>query len=167
MASTQETYGDNFGAERMWGLKELPLPEPIGLWPLAPGWYFVASLLLILFGYWCWRRYLAWRHNAYRREGVVAIEAMRADSAALQRLPFLLRRTALITCPRADVASLRGTNWIAWLNGSAGQDLFVEADADLFDKIIYQAAPVIPHRKDVDRILEGASYWMRNHRAAV
>jgi hypothetical protein len=167
MSSSQETYGDDFGAERMWGLKELPLPDQIGLWPPAPGWYVVAALLVILFGYWCWNRYQKWKHDAYRRDGITAIEAMRADSSELQRLPFLLRRTALQTYPRTDVASLRGAEWIAWLNGSAGRDVFADVDADTFDSLTYQSTPTCPQGQDLQRILDGARYWMRNHRAAV
>ena len=167
MASTQDIYGDDFGAERMWGLRELPYPEDIGWWPLAPGWYAIAALLVVLLAVWVWRRYLIWKRNAYRRDGLLAIRTMRTNSAQLRQLPFLLRRTALIGYPRADVASLRGAQWIAWLNGSAGRDVFEDADAARFDALTYQSGTEPVQGDELQRMLDGASYWMRNHRAAV
>lgn len=167
MSSSQDVYGEDFGAERMWGLKELAPPEPVGLWPLAGGWYVVAAILIVLLGFVFWRRYRAWKRNAYRRRGVALISAMSADPELLRQLPFLLRRTALLAHPRADVASLRGKEWIAWLNGVADRDVFSVSDASCFDAMVYQASFALPERPERQRLIDGARQWMKYHRAAV
>ena len=39
-------------------LRGLHLPEPVGLWPLAPGWWMVfVAFSLLLFGAIAWRRH--------------------------------------------------------------------------------------------------------------
>ena len=80
------------------------------------------------------------QRNAYRREGLIRLEAMKNDGSALGELPLLLRRSALQAAPRNDVAGLRGTDWINWLNASAGRPLFGEDDAVLLDELAYAEA---------------------------
>jgi len=37
---------NEFGSDRMWGLKELPPPDPVSWSPQSSGWLFVAALVL-------------------------------------------------------------------------------------------------------------------------
>ena len=166
MASTRELYGDDFGAERMWGLQELPLPDAVGWVPLAPGWYIVLTLAVGLIAWWARRRYLAWRLDAYRRAALVELQQMR-DPESLRVLPQLLRGAALAAFPRAQVASLRGNAWIAWLNGTAGRDLFLDGDAATLDALVYSRDTVQPSAEETARLRDAASQWMRHHRAAI
>ncbi|WP_315982906.1 DUF4381 domain-containing protein [Aliamphritea spongicola] len=47
-------------------LRDIHLPEAVGYWPVAPGWWLLLASVLVLAGLIVWtvRRY---RHNAYRR----------------------------------------------------------------------------------------------------
>jgi len=167
-AMAQETQAELFGSDRMWGLKELPLPEPVTWWPQTAGWAVLAVALLILLA---WAGYRVWRRiqrNAYRREGLVRLEAMKSDRSALSELPLLLRRSALQAAPRRNVAGLRGTDWIDWLNASAGRQLFGEGDAVILDELAYaQDNDRAADDASVQHVLEASREWMRSHRAAV
>ena len=157
-----------FGSERMWGLKELPLPDSVPYWPQTPGWYVVGALVLAVFAYCVYRLWLRWKANQYRRDAVAELDAMTRDRTGLVELPFLLRRAALHAGPRADIAGLRGNEWIAWLNRSAGRDLFAAEDAGLLDTLCYApAAADAIEPQQADRLIAASREWMKVHNAAV
>ena len=167
MESTEEMFGKDFGAERMWGLKELANPEAVSWWPLAPGWYVVAAVLLMLLAWLAWRRIRRWQHDQYRRDALGEIQRMSSDEATLHELPSLIRATALAAYPRADVAALRGAAWIDWLNASAGKTLFASDDALVFDALVYAPGGHRLSEDDRKRLLQSSKRWTRWHRAGI
>ena len=154
-----------FGSDRMWGLKELPLPDPVSWWPQTPGWYVIGGLALAGLCYLFWRLWTRYRRNAYRREGLARLEKMTTDPAALNELPLLLKRSALMAGSRQQVANLNGPAWIEWLNESAGEKLFSISDADTFERLAYarpDRAP--PDTTNAEHLIEASKSWMRMHR---
>ena len=104
-------------------LRDLHLPETVGWWPLAPGWWALIALFAAGTAYLAWRWYRAWRINAPRRHALR--ELARFEAAYLEhqdpvtlgkQLSELLRRGMLAYAPRADVAGLTGDAWLAWLD---------------------------------------------------
>jgi hypothetical protein len=91
----------------------------IGWWPLAPGWWAVLALILLLVGG------LYWRRRAYRRswkgdawQALIALDSRLADENAQEvaaALSVLLRRIAMQRFSRAACAGLEGQNWLRWL----------------------------------------------------
>jgi hypothetical protein len=104
-------------------LRDLHLPEAIGWWPLAPGWWVVVALLAIGAGFLI-RRYLqVWARGAARRHALQALGQITADFEQHHdtvtfsaNLSELLRRTMLAYAPRQEVAGLTGDQWLAWLD---------------------------------------------------
>lgn len=163
MDSTRDRYGDNFGGEQMWGLKELALPDAIPFLPQTIGWLVVALVLLALLAWLGWRVRRRWINNAYRREALASIEAMQKDPTAAAQLPFILRRSALVAYERRDVASLRGAAWTSWLNESAGRELFAADAANTLDRLAYGGEALSP--ADIEPLLAASRDWVRLHRA--
>ncbi|MEH6586379.1 MAG: DUF4381 domain-containing protein [Halioglobus sp.] len=146
-----------------------PLREPaaIGWWPLAPGWWLLIALLSIVAGVLAWRLIARYRRNAYRRQAITELQAIRKhwesdgnNSLCLTQTNALLKAVALRAFPRRDIASVSGEQWRDFLNSSSGTDGQFEigtlqaqyqpsADAD--------AADVGAHLDRSDR-------WCRNHR---
>jgi hypothetical protein len=104
-------------------LRDLHLPDPIGWWPLAPGWWILIVLAMVGLG---WLLLKAWRtrqFNAPRRYAMRALATVEAgylshrDPVMLgQQLSELLRRGMLAYAPRHEVAGLTGEPWLAWLD---------------------------------------------------
>ena len=104
-------------------LRDLHLPDAIGWWPIAPGWWFVLILLAILVVYSLRRLYERRQHSAPRRYALRELARIEAEylenrnSVALARqLSELLRRGMLAYAPRQEVAGLTGNAWLSWLD---------------------------------------------------
>ena len=104
-------------------LRDLHLPDAIGWWPLAPGWWIVSLLVAV--------GIVLLLRNALRRrsQGAARRHALRqlehykrayvdhGNPVTLgKEVSELLRRTMLAYAPRADVAGLTGNAWLEWLD---------------------------------------------------
>ncbi len=119
-------------------LADIHLPDPIGLWPLAPGWWILIILGLIA-AFFLGRRFIAqWKVNRGKmyalRELDKSLQEFRTAKAAapeadvdqlklnfVSEINAVLRRVALKKFPRQNPASLSGESWITFLrrNGDA------------------------------------------------
>ena len=104
-------------------LRDLHLPDAIGWWPLAPGWWVLLALLLAaaVLGARAW--YRRYRRQAARRLALAELArlerayAEHRDPARLAvALSILLRRAMLAYAPRPEVAGLTGSAWLEWLD---------------------------------------------------
>lgn len=160
ITTSAERFGEGFGGERMWGLKELPFPDAIPFTPETVGWAVVGVVLLLLVGWLAWSAWRRWQANGYRRDALRSLASLSSADGA--QVPFVLRRTALTVADRATVASLRGSEWLDWLNGSAGRVLFEPRDADLLDQLAYGRQPI--GESDWRRLLHASRSWVQAHR---
>ena len=104
-------------------LRDLHLPEPIGWWPLAPGWWIVIAIVLFALGWLllrAWRKYQFHAPRRYAIRELASVEAQylehRNPVTLGQQLSELLRRTMLAYAPRHEVAGLTGEAWLEWLD---------------------------------------------------
>jgi hypothetical protein len=109
--------------EKALPLRDLHLPEPIGWWPLAPGWWVILVIVATALGYVLWRLYRRWQFNAPRRFALRELARYEAeflehrDAVTLgKQLSELLRRGMLAYARRDEVAGLTGEAWLAWLD---------------------------------------------------
>ena len=106
--------------------------DPVGLWPLAPGWWLLlggvllGGWLLFVVARFLWRYpFFTWHHAARRR--LLALRrrvGVEPDSAIAAELSELLRRIAIAREGRESCAGLAGPDWLDWLseNDPAGFD---------------------------------------------
>lgn len=96
-------------------------PPDVSMAPQTVGWIWLGVAVLAILGF-LFQRWLKHRHaNAYRRQAINALTEAGEDPIALASV---LRQTALAAFPRADVASLIGENWLAFLDNTVGKPLF-------------------------------------------
>lgn len=92
-------------------LHDIALPPAVPWWPLAPGWYVVLVLVLVL----VYRSLKRWRANAYRRVALRELTSAR-DAPTIAEI---LRRTALAVAPREVIAGTTASVWPDWLSAHA------------------------------------------------
>lgn len=155
-------------------LNDIVLPEPIGWWPLAHGWYILAGLLLVILVMVFYRSARRWHTNRYRR---AAEQELRLLSAAIQnpsecdsslrQIPFLLKRVALSAYPRTDVAILSGADWYRFLNATTSKPVFPKSVCDTLEEIAYSRRDLAEVSGEPAKTLIAAcEYWVKHHLAS-
>ncbi len=104
-------------------LHPLREPLPIGWWPMAPGWWLLIAIAALCLGglvYFLVKRY---RANAYRRQALAQLRALRQQFLAqrdasqyVAQTNALLKSVALHCYPRREVAASSGEQWLTFLN---------------------------------------------------
>ncbi len=141
-------------------LRGLHLPEAIGWWPLAPGWWLLIAMVLIAAGLLI-RRWLQRRaHAAARRKALRQLEESRSAYAyhgnpvALgAEVSELLRRTMLAYAPRAEVAGLTGDAWLEWLDRDLDEPRFSEGPGRRLLELPYRNPETVAGDVDIDGML--------------
>jgi hypothetical protein len=112
-------------------LYDIIVPQPVSLWPLAPGWYGLAWVALVVLAVWAGWRLRQWRLNRYRRVALAELDQLEAAArdpsrrlAVLGALPTLVKRVALAVWPRETVASLSGPSLLAFLDATGQTQAF-------------------------------------------
>ena len=164
-----ETTGDLEGLsltellDQMHGVVE---PAPATWMPQTTAWAVLALVVVLLAALAAWRWLRRWRQDRYRREALAELD--RIEAQASSHLPLrvadLLRRTALTSFDRRDVASLAGDEWLAFLDQSQGSSAFTEGPG--------RALASAPYSETIDEadqsaLIGAARNWIRTHHAGV
>lgn len=139
-------------------LKDLQLPDAVSVFPLAPGWYgIIAILVLIMFaiGYWQIKRL----HKLQRVSNIITL----LDSIALQNNPqllaevsILLKRVAREKFPEQQPQSLFGDKWLQFLDKSGKTTNFTQgAGSILLD--VYQNKPL----ENPEKLITIIKTWLK------
>ena len=105
-------------------LRDIHLPDPVGWWPPAPGWWGLMLLCLLLLA--VIRTWIGYRrrgrlklHSLILLQQLVArFEQSGDEQRLIADLSVLLRRVAISVFPRRQVASLTGVEWLRFLDQS-------------------------------------------------
>ena len=130
-------------------------PLPISLIPETGGWYFLVLFLgLIILGL---IRFLVkrYRANAYRRDAIAALPLAADDAGMLARI---IRKAALATFPREDVAGLYGDDWAAFLERTCEGQPFKGDLAKQITRAPYDLTIPVS-----DELISAACHWISKH----
>ena len=140
-------------------LEPLRAPDGIGWWPPAPGWWFLALVLLIAIGFclrwlWSYHRRGASLRQARRSLATIA-ETELSPAERVAELSTLQRRVAISLAGRSRCAGLTGQPWADFLN-ELGKDQGPFFDATLAE---------LPYQKEVreadgNDALEATRNWL-------
>ena len=86
--------------------------------------------------------------------------------AALRQLPELVKRTALVAFPRAEVASLSGAAWLSFLDRTGHTTVFTRGRGQLLSELAYD--PRLMTQLDssaVEELFTIVRQWIHGHAA--
>lgn len=148
-------------------LRDIHLPGPIETWPPAPGWWLLALLLCVALVAACVWLIKRWRRSRYRREAAAELRLLLEtwqengdDRAYLESVQRLLKRIALTTFPRENVASLTGEAWVQFLDRSASSHDFSIGASEVLIEGNYTAQVSL----DVPSFHMEVQRWIRRHK---
>lgn len=146
-------------------LNDIVLAPAPSWWPPALGWY---ALIIVLLTGLIWSAYRLWldfRCNRYRRAAMAELEAIEAEPGNLvcEHLAVLLKRTALHTFSREQVAALSGDSWRAFLDQHCEARPFSGEAGELLNKMAYQASE--RNSIDLQPLIEGIRTWIKHHQS--
>ncbi|MCW8194137.1 DUF4381 domain-containing protein [Proteobacteria bacterium 005FR1] len=109
-------------------LRDIHVPDPVGWWPPAPGWWILALLLLAGLALAAGLLYLRHLRRGYRRAACRELDEawarMQTDADRdryVHDLSQILRRTALTAYPAPPVSGLHGPAWLQFLDGTSAK----------------------------------------------
>ena len=153
-------------------LRDIHLPEAIGWWPLAPGWWLL--IILVCLGLITLARLFLRRRqaSAYRRQALQKLAIISANEHPQRRLRALfelLKRTANCAYPERHPGSLGTHKFIAFLRYSSNDRLFNAISAEL-DELLYgnlnaadsdDTSPI--GASHIDSLFVDAEAWLEQH----
>lgn len=144
-------------------LKDIHLPEAIGWWPPAIGWWLLAVLIpvLVFFSYWLYKRLTRTSAIKTARKNLLAIQQHSSldNSQKLRELSILMRRVAISVNPRAEVASLTGRSWLAFLDKSLTGASFSEGFGQLLTEAPYRNTS--PSDQEISGLIGLCEDWLK------
>ena len=147
-------------------LNDIVVHGPLAWWPLAPGWYVLLGMglvMLLVLTVLHWRR---WRRNRYRRQALAELSSIRTTASAecMRGLPELLKRAALSVWKREEVASLSGQEWHRFLDRTAGMELFSAGVGEMLDRLAYGDIDLPTDQESgFGQVLDAAETWLKRH----
>lgn len=147
-------------------LRDIHLPEPVSVWPPAPGWWLIAAAVLLLVI--VVAKALIRRHQrrAFQQQALAELKQLDEldlqPAEHLQTLNRLLKRTALICHSNKQVASLSGEEWLAFLDQSGNTQQFSQGDGRwLMDGPYVAPSENTPTRDQLQNLTELAQQWLK------
>lgn len=143
--------------------------DPIGLWPLAPGWWLVlaALVLVVVLARAAWRRFGAYRPQAFwRRDAANQLRLLRRrvgrdDGKQLAAdLSELLRRIAMARCGRDICAGLHGDEWLSWLQQQDPNGFDWPAKGRLLIELPYAPPGLATDNGQLYTLLDATQAWV-------
>lgn len=150
-------------------LHDIVLPQAVSWWPLAPGWYVVCALALMVLGLTIWWSLQRWQRRRYRRRALAELQLLREGGhdprTTATQILILLKRTALAAYPRALVAGLSGERWWAFLDQHAAGTAFVSDIGPLATQLAYGSKPAgSADDARLDEFCSAVERWIVTHR---
>lgn len=154
-------------------LADIHLPDPVSLWPPAPGWWVLGVVLLAILVYavLCliahWRqqkrlraalRELDGAHRTYHDARAQGADANACGLAYLQDCNTVLKRVALLHSPTDAVARLYGEAWLQFLDAQGDTQEFSRGAGRILGDGGYRPT----FDGDVDAIHALCAEWIRH-----
>jgi len=103
-------------------LRDIHLPDAVSWWPLAPGWWMVIAIMLllsltvVLWRYWRNQGRLRRQALSELKHIVTEYRELSNEQKLVNRLSVLLRRLSLSAYPGSHSAGLTGQAWLRFLD---------------------------------------------------
>lgn len=149
-------------------LRDIHLPEAVGYWPPAPGWWLLAGLLLLAMGIaiYAWRKRQQARR--YRKLALQQLAQLSVNEQPANRylvaLNTLLKQTLLAAPGTHKAAGLSGEQWLAFLDRTGKTDQFTHGPGQYLRDAPYRpASQQSIDSNSLQQLHRLAEHWIKTH----
>ena len=145
-------------------LHDIIIPPAVSTWPLAPGWYALALLVLAYGIHIGLKRWSAYRKNLYRREALQELSQIASEEESVSQIKALLslmKRVALKHFGREKVAALSDDAWWSFVEKHSKAQ--VDAEVREFSQKALYGSDVQVASDEVSALAKVAKIWITTH----
>lgn len=147
-------------------LRDIHLPETIGMWPPAIGWWLLLVLIPLSL-YLCWWLYKRLTRQTAVKKANTLLAAINNNQDAddlqkLQQLSQLLRRVAISINPREQSAGLTGSAWLEFLDSSVKGSPFSQGIGRCLADAHYRQS--LPDDVDIAALFTLSESWLKEQK---
>lgn len=131
------------------------------------GWKIIFGFLAIVLLFLAFKLFRRYQKNIYRRKAVKDIQDLVKDKpevsgALISQIMFLLKQTALETYGRKTVASVKGEDWLNFLDDKAAKPLFINNRSVIFSAV-YKNEFHKNENFNINHFAEASINWIKHH----
>lgn len=150
-------------------LRDIHLPDAVGFWPPAPGWWLLALIVLVVAGYGLYRWLRHRKLNHYRHLALRQLAVLEGQSLSpletVQQLNILLKRTLIAAPEPPAAAGLSGERWLRFLDQSGHTSAFSNGPGQLLAEAPYRDQPLGAQQAEhIEPLQQLVQQWIKNHR---
>lgn len=146
-------------------LRDIHIPEAIGLWPPAIGWWILAVLIPLTL----YLSYKLFKHLTRKtalkavKKHIKALEINTEldDKQKLIELSSLMRRTAVAIFPKEDAASLTRDEWLDFLDNKQSNTSFNTEIGQLLIDAAYRKSPDL---NELNALFDLCANWINQQK---
>lgn len=140
-------------------------PEKIDMSPTGPGWYVLGGIISLLILVILIREYSHFLKNTYKRVATRDIDTIVTNNLSLQESVYqintTLKRVAITSYDRDQVAHLNGQTWIDFLN-EHWKGNFTDKESELLMDAAYMK-PSENSSEVLSQLIQSSKKWIKNH----
>jgi hypothetical protein len=149
-------------------LRDIRGIDTVSWWPLAPGWWLLIALILLLaliVGWLIRRRRLyplgQWQQDARHRLLALRRRVKREPAKPIAgELSELLRRIAVTRCGREKTAALTDETWLEWLQSNDSSGFTWRIKGRLLLELPYAPPDRTADRDTLTELIDAAIRWV-------
>ena len=146
-------------------LHDIMLPDAVGFFPLAPGWYIALLLFLSLLFHFAYIRYKRYQADHYRREALSELTTLQQQSNenAIVLLS-LAKRVGISAYGREEIAGLNEDAWWDFMQVHSAVQIESDMRSEI-QKLLYTQAFDLDDEL-FDTVLMFVTQWIKTHKVA-
>ena len=146
-------------------LHDIIVPDVIGFFPLAPGWYILLLILLALLFHFSAQAYKRYKKSHYKRVALKELPSYTKNNKEnVMALLALAKRVGLVAYGRTEVAGLSESSWWAFMEKHSKVSIDTQTQDDI-SKLLYDEGYEMTHTLH-ESTMNFVTQWIKTHKVA-
>ncbi|WP_117235061.1 DUF4381 domain-containing protein [Vibrio maerlii] len=145
-------------------------PTAISWMPQTTGWKVVAVAFCLLVSFWCYRTWLEFKQQGYRREAIRQLKQLTFDcqvlnepQITLQQLNQIAKHTAMQAYPNLEIASVYDRDWLEVLDRTCNEIDFKQPLFVVWQRSLYNPAHENWDSHQLNELIDAIHTWVKHH----